>query len=172
MFSERGFVRASLDNIAAEAGLTKGAIYSSFGSKDRLFFEVLKLRTDERIAASDQAVGEDTAAAGTALGELLQRFTADDPTWHLALIEFWVSMMHDPGSDAAAEFAARRRHLRATIADHLVAAGIAPAKAPRLAMTLLALSNGLAIELAIDPEGIDDAFPAALAALLGRPAAS
>src|SRR5580704_9471808 len=42
--AEKGFQRASLDEIAARAGMTKGAIYSNFESKEHLFWAVLGSR--------------------------------------------------------------------------------------------------------------------------------
>jgi AcrR family transcriptional regulator len=42
--AEKGFQRASLDEIASRAGLTKGAIYSNFDSKEHLFWAVLGSR--------------------------------------------------------------------------------------------------------------------------------
>ena len=42
VFLERGFHRASLDEIALEAGYTKGAVYSNFADKDALFLAVLE----------------------------------------------------------------------------------------------------------------------------------
>jgi len=36
VFARRGFAAASLDEVAEEAGLTKGAVYSNFESKDEL----------------------------------------------------------------------------------------------------------------------------------------
>ena len=44
VIAEKGFQRASLDEIAARAGLTKGAVYSNFDSKDHLFWAVLGSR--------------------------------------------------------------------------------------------------------------------------------
>jgi len=41
LFYEHGFVRASLDAIAARAGVTKRTLYYHFDSKDRLLAEVL-----------------------------------------------------------------------------------------------------------------------------------
>ena len=41
VIEEKGFQRASLDEIAARAGLTKGAVYSSFAGRDELFMAVL-----------------------------------------------------------------------------------------------------------------------------------
>src|SRR5204862_4334863 len=40
-FLERGFHGASLDEIAEEAGYSKGAVYSNFAGKDDLFLAVL-----------------------------------------------------------------------------------------------------------------------------------
>ena len=42
VIAEKGFHRSTLDEIAARAGLTKGAVYSSFASKDELFLTVLE----------------------------------------------------------------------------------------------------------------------------------
>ena len=39
--AEKGFHSVTLDQIAARAGLTKGAIYDNFASKEQLFFEVM-----------------------------------------------------------------------------------------------------------------------------------
>jgi AcrR family transcriptional regulator len=45
---EKGFHRATLDEIAARAGLTKGAIYDNFVSKDELFLAAVVTWTTER----------------------------------------------------------------------------------------------------------------------------
>lgn len=42
---EKGFVAASLDEIAARAGMTKGAIYSNFGGKADLMAAALERKT-------------------------------------------------------------------------------------------------------------------------------
>ena len=44
VIAEKGFQRASLDEIAARAGMTKGAIYSNFETKEHLFWAVLGSR--------------------------------------------------------------------------------------------------------------------------------
>src|SRR5664280_79057 len=41
VFAEHGFDTANLDQVAAAAGLTKGAIYSNFTSKDDLFYAMM-----------------------------------------------------------------------------------------------------------------------------------
>ena len=39
--AERGLAAASLDQVAAAAGFTKGAVYSNFASKDELFLALM-----------------------------------------------------------------------------------------------------------------------------------
>ena len=46
--AEKGFHRATLDEIAARAGLTKGAIYDNFATKDELFLATVITWTTER----------------------------------------------------------------------------------------------------------------------------
>ena len=61
LFAERGYARTSLDEIAAGARVTKGALYGHFGSKQDLFRAVL----EELEAATTQVVERAVAAAGT-----------------------------------------------------------------------------------------------------------
>jgi AcrR family transcriptional regulator len=61
LFVRNGFVATSLSDIAEEAGLTKGAVYSNFASKEELFLALLQERAseadgfakDEELAPSD-----------------------------------------------------------------------------------------------------------------------
>ena len=71
VIGEKGFQRASLDEIAARAGLTKGAIYSNFGSKEELFLAVAATRSVGFSASAQpgqsmktifRKIGEDCAA--------------------------------------------------------------------------------------------------------------
>ena len=42
IFIDKGFIAASVEDITAMAGYTRGAFYSNFGSKSELFLEILK----------------------------------------------------------------------------------------------------------------------------------
>ena len=54
VFLRRGFQAATLEEIAAEAGVTKGAVYSNFESKADLFMAVLDGRTRDRLAVYER----------------------------------------------------------------------------------------------------------------------
>ena len=67
LFAERGFTKASMDELARRAGVTKPVIYELFGSKDGLFeacLEGLAVRLAEAIA--EAARGADEAGRGGA----------------------------------------------------------------------------------------------------------
>ena len=51
VFLRRGFHGASLEEIAQEAGYTKGAVYSNFEDKDALYLAVLDDHYERRIVA-------------------------------------------------------------------------------------------------------------------------
>src|SRR5262249_35827039 len=51
VFLRRGFHAASLDEIADEAGFTKGAVYSNFAGKDDLFLAMLEEHFRQRAKA-------------------------------------------------------------------------------------------------------------------------
>src|SRR6516225_6093976 len=60
VFARDGFHGASLDDVAATAGFTKGAVYSNFKSKEDLFLAVLDERIERQLAAVTGVVGDGT----------------------------------------------------------------------------------------------------------------
>lgn len=112
VFARKGFQRASLDEIAAEAGLTKGAIYWHFRSKNDLFFSLLESRFQRQIAPLSGDIAQAVAAGSPEerlnavvqlVNETLTRFR-DDADWPRLFLEF-LSQSRD------ADIAARLRQL-------------------------------------------------------------
>ena len=160
VFAERGYDGASLDDVAVAAGLTKGAVYSSFASKEELFYALMRERIRERLELVTKAVERQasvrdiTRDAGSALAELI----SSQAEWHLLFIEFWARAVRDP--DLRDEFARERRSARELIASLLqeqaAEANVElPAPAEQLAVAVLALANGIAIEHIADPGTVD-----------------
>lgn len=58
-FAEKGFAAASMDELTADAGLTRGALYHSFGDKKGLFAAVVA-QVDGEMASRAQKVGAAT----------------------------------------------------------------------------------------------------------------
>lgn len=171
VFAADGYDGASLDDVAAAAGLTKGAVYSSFAGKEELFYALMDERIGERLALADQAVkrqGTLEEIARDAGGEIVELiFSQTD--WHLLFIEFWARAVRDPGRRE--NFARHRRSARALIARFLdeqaAATGVElPVPADQLAVAVLALSNGVAIEHLADPDTVDPAIFGVILSLL------
>lgn len=56
-FAEKGYANASMDDLTAAAGLTRGALYHNFGDKRGLLQAVVD-RIDGEMAARAQAIGD------------------------------------------------------------------------------------------------------------------
>ena len=75
VFAELGFERATLHDVAERAGVTKGAVYHYFASKDELFLELVRGRLRDLVMASDAriAAADPAASRATLLREVLEQ---------------------------------------------------------------------------------------------------
>ncbi len=55
-FSEKGFARARLEDVARRAGVSKGTVYLYFESKEALFREAVRARLTEVFAGQDELI--------------------------------------------------------------------------------------------------------------------
>ena len=96
VFLERGYYAATLDQIADEAGFSKGAVYSRFASKADMFLALLEDRIAERAAQNAELAG-DLAGTGNfaALLDLAERAERGGPGWRLLVTEFRVHAARD-----------------------------------------------------------------------------
>ncbi|THV26499.1 TetR/AcrR family transcriptional regulator [Glycomyces paridis] len=171
-FAERGYDESRLEDIAARAGFTKGAVYSNFKSKQELFGSVLADRADielsavtDHLAAVDDVKEAVADAARLVAGEI----TGDTQRGQLGF-EFASRARRD--EQVRDVLAPLRRSQRQAAAELLAAVaerlGGDTAVEPELAGLIVhCLSNGLSMEHAVDPEGVDGAtVEAAIAATL------
>jgi AcrR family transcriptional regulator len=126
LFVERGFRNASLQEIAASAGYTTGAIYSNFSGKEDLFIGVFHRRTeatfvDFRRIALDLI--EQGHTPGRAIAAALQQI-AWGPEWDRLLWEFLGRALGDPvlREQSAIPF----RMVAESVRDILDQAGVTP----------------------------------------------
>ena len=162
VFSERGFHGASVDQIAAEAGYTSGAVYFHFGGKEQLFlaaFEDYALtRVGEVTAVFEQAEGELPQRA-RALADHWMARQAADPTFVVVALEFFVHALRKPELREA--LAARQAPVRLAVGRLLErdsrAAGVELPMAPQdVATVMRELGVGLALAKLLDPEAFPD----------------
>ena len=149
-FAERGFDGASIGYICERAGLTTGAFYGNFASKQELFFALLDLRA-ATVLAQFEELTDRVENRPELLDELLREAVEpqdDLAVWTLVSLEFRLFAMRHP--DAAQELLRHEVRLRAQIAEllgrALRAAGRRPTiTADELARLVIALYAGLSL---------------------------
>lgn len=172
VFRRRGYQGASLDQVAAEAGFTKGAVYSTFESKADLFLALLDRRAagrrDEVAALLSEAgsVEEFVAEASRSFARSVGR---ERDFWS-ALIEFMTVVGRDPllRERFSRHHDASREAVAASISQWMAKNGNRSAIEPRrVATTVISLNNGLTLEGLLSPEEVDvDLYVEAQLALL------
>jgi AcrR family transcriptional regulator len=171
VFARQGYHGASLEDVAAAAGFTKGAVYSNFSTKADLFLALLVRETARRNVALARAIASEPVehlpdmAAGW-----LARQASERRDWDVLTVEFWLAAARDP------EIADRLREGRREIMEELgrlVDARLAASGTPadlsgRDIVTLVdALGTGLLMSSLVEPEAIrPELFAEALHRLL------
>lgn len=172
VFARRGYHRATVDEIASEAGFTIGALYSNFAGKEELFLALADRQVEERVAE----VGAIAAAAegdgpSENAAEQFRAFLERDPEWPLLFYEFWSLSVRNP--ELQGELARRRDAIRDALAEALERIAKRHGfelrfPAPVLATAIAASLNGLAFERAADPKALpDEVFAEFVTAVLG-----
>lgn len=152
VFARRGFHGASLEEVAEQAGYTRGAVYSNFSSKDELFLAVLQ----ERMRGQVEFVADlcARAQASDELAEVLPDLDWMDMQWCLLLFEFWLYALRNPA--AGERLAELYREYRGDVASLPAVSGwsgggLTPHE---LAGATIALYQGLALQRHIDPDAV------------------
>ncbi|KAA1419290.1 TetR/AcrR family transcriptional regulator [Nocardioides humilatus] len=156
LFMADGYNATSLDKVAAEAGFSKGAVYSNFATKTELGLAVLDVLHLERAMSLAAAVLEAETAEDRIAG--FAKWADEnigDVGWGALEVEFATSNRNVPGVNN--ELASRRRLLTAALGDLLEQQAtdlglVLPMPAEDAATQLLALGIGLGLQRAFDPE--------------------
>ncbi len=173
VFARRGYHQATVEEIAAEAGFSTGAVYSNFDGKEELFLALADRQVEARTAAIEAvaSAAEREGDAGVEAADRVRAFLESDPDWPLLFYEFWSLSVRNP--DLQGELAKRRDAIRDALADTLARVATELGfelrfPAPLLATAIAASLNGLAFERAADPEALpDEVFAEFVSAVLG-----
>jgi AcrR family transcriptional regulator len=162
VYARRGFDGATLDEVAAEAGFTKGAVYSHFGSKEKL---LLALSEEQRAAQlteqlmlfdRERAGGERPLAGSQRWMEILR----EEPDRFRLFVELWVRAQRD--ERLRGHLAAGVGELREMLAS-FAAAGAAdaglqadPEAERQAANVFVALTLGFGLLRLLDEDAVPD----------------
>ncbi|MDH1178459.1 TetR/AcrR family transcriptional regulator [Achromobacter mucicolens] len=158
IFLSKGFVAASVEDIAEQAGYTRGAFYSNFSSKSELFLQLLK-RDHENVMADMRAIFEAGESRSQMEARVLDYYSKHfrENDCFLLWMEGKLQAARDP--DFRVGFVACLRELRAATTEYIrqFSAQVGtplPLPAEQLAVGLLALSDGMQFSVAFDPQAV------------------
>ena len=150
-FAEKGYAAASMDELTAEAGLTRGALYHNFGDKKGLMAAVVH-EIDGEMAAKAQAIGArqgDDWAGLQAEGAAYIELAMDPEVQRIVLLD-GPAVLGDPS-----QWPSQNQCLAATrsIVERLIGQGVIKPVDPEAAARLL---NGAALNAAVWIAASDD----------------
>ena len=154
IFAKDGFEAAKLEEIAAEAGYTRGAFYANFESKEDLFFALLEGQISSRISAVEQ-ITRNLRDPEEKLRAFRNFFltVCEDRRWSLLALEFKLFAVRHP--EVKARLAAMNRRLVkpriGILRDLMQGSGrTLPVSPAAIAMSLSAVTNSLGLEHMLD----------------------
>jgi AcrR family transcriptional regulator len=157
VFVERGFVGSSVEAITEQAGYTRGAFYSNFGSKEELFAELLQQRVYSVYRGMAEATARGERTSLREAGEQLAQIQGDEEgRW---LFRLWLELLAHAGRDesfrqiAAGFWSANRQITAEGIRRSFEESGERPAVDPdHISSAMIALDIGLALQHFVDPD--------------------
>jgi AcrR family transcriptional regulator len=154
---KRGAAASTFDQVAREAGVSRGLLHYYFGSKEQLLVEVVRHDCEIRVREMDARLAE----AGSldelvqALVQTLEQFLEDETDTQAVIYEMLSASRHS--EEIRSELAELYRRWRASLADALRAKqdeGVVSlrADADAVASLLFMLGDGFGIQAISDPE--------------------
>jgi len=174
VYARDGFDGATLDQVAEEAGFTKGAVYDHFGSKENLLValldEHLTAEIAQQVALFDPV--KETSERPRAGADRWMQELHEDPAVFRLFVELWVHAQRDDRlrRRLVTGMNAMRATLKGFAAERSSLSGLVPPDeaAERFATVMLAVSVGMGMVALLDPDHVPQRlFGDALAMLVG-----
>ena len=153
----RGIAGSTFDQVAREAGVSRGLLHYYFGTKERLLIEVVRRECDVRIERLEEAIAGAQSAedALAAMVRSFEDFLGEGPTPVVMVYEMLTLAQRN--EEIAAELAELGRRTRGHMADALRAKGEAGvlelrADPDTVAAFLFALADGVTLRRLSEPE--------------------
>ena len=161
VFARRGLQQASIDEVAEDAGFTKGAFYANFKSKEELFLAMLDERFTRRIEDIERVIAGEgsTAQKARRAGDNFVQMLGADREWERLFFEFSAYAARD--EDFREELVTRYRAMRDRMATALKAHAEDAGKEATLpfdqvALMVSVMGNGFALEKLLEGDALAD----------------
>lgn len=182
VFAAQGLEHASVEDVVAAAGYTKGAFYANFQSKQELFLAILEQRFEHRIAETRRVWSDDDSPHEQARDSTADfaRAVRAEPEAARLFLEFKMYAMRNDHfrGDLVRRYAGLRERLEEIYSRRADEYGLAPAiPIERVVRMVLAICDGWELWLLLEPDAVDEhlleqlmeAFTVGLVVMSGAP---
>ena len=157
VFSRRGYSAASVDEIAAEAGYSKGAVYSNFSNKEELFLALIDRRFAKDAREYPGIINYMNEGLQLEEGSDFKEQIVKDSTWNILMVEFFLYAIRE-GTHRDG-LATRIEQLRGVMQENLSTLYAKLGKKPMLPVaelpwSVFSLGVGMMLQFYIDPNGL------------------
>jgi AcrR family transcriptional regulator len=155
VLAQAGYERATVDRIVEAAGVSKGAFYTHFASKEELFVAILERRLALNLTRVKELCRLQGSAAEWLLNVLdtLLNFSVEIKDWRSLSIEFMAHGMRNPsiGERITSMHANWRRMFAETLREtDAFKHGRMVASPEAIATTLVAMIDGFIVQVGMD----------------------
>jgi AcrR family transcriptional regulator len=160
VFARRGYRQAGVDEIAAAAGYSKGALYWHFSGKEDLLLALLEERVDaplREMVALLESAPPDRDMSVEASREFARRLSSERDAMLLER-EYWSLAIRDP--ELRARYAERQAELRRALARALEERALhlgtpdLPMPAEDVARIVMTIIGGLTVDELVEPRSV------------------
>ena len=162
IFCKHGLEKASIDEVAEDAGYTKGAFYANFRNKGELFLAMLDERFSQRIEEVDRAFADSEESppeqARHAAGEFA-RALRTEPEYKRLYLEFASYALRDEDfrQELLTRFATLRERLERVYTRRMEEYGLdLDIPMDRIVRMVIAMADGWVIWQLLDPDEVDE----------------
>jgi AcrR family transcriptional regulator len=159
LFARQGYDASGVAEICAAAGVSKGAFYHHFESKQALFLALL----DEWLGRLDAAFAEvrqvdmPVPQAVVRMADMAGGLLASSGVQLSIMLEFWIQAYRDPQvwNAAAAPYHRYQQYFAGLIETGIRQGTLRPADPNLAARVLVSLSMGMLLQAVFDPKATD-----------------
>ena len=159
VFAQSGYEASSVADICAAAGVSKGAFFHHFPTKQAIFLELLEVWLAALDASMETARGETNTVpqAIMQMTGLMSSVSQSASNYLPVFLEFWTQASHDPAVWQAviAPYHRYQAYFAGLIQEGVAEGSFKPVNPDLSARTIVGLAVGLLLQGVLDPGATD-----------------